>query len=162
MLFAHQRGFQMELASVSLAAVKIGSTGAFLLFCVYGRAQSPATTTAQLQYEFANARWRKAQLSAHFALPTSDLHDTRNAYGPGTGVGAGGQTRAYDNFGNEYSGEACTLAASSPVYGDVVARIESSPVEATVIFRHVNQSAMTLPLITVVGSAENVRLKVSF
>ena len=82
--------------------------------------------------------------------------------GPGTGVGAGGQTRAYDNLGNEYSGEACTLATMGPVYGDVAARIGSSPVEATAVFRHVHESATALPLIIVVGSSENVRLKVSF
>ena len=82
--------------------------------------------------------------------------------GSGTGVGAGGQTRAYDNLGNEYSGDECALATSGPGTGDVFARIETSPVEATAVFRQVNESATTLPLIVVVGSAENVRLKVSF
>jgi hypothetical protein len=156
-------GFNGNRGVLALQTMKIGPVGALLLFCAYAHAQPRPVTSAQLQYQVRQCTLSGSSVTCAFRI--TNLGPPRlvmHRCGPGTGVGAGGQTRAYDNLGNEYSGEACTLATVGPVYGDVAERIGASPVEATAVFRHVQQSATTLPLIIVVGSSENVRIKVSF
>ena len=127
-------GFKRNRGVLALQTMKIGPVGALPLFCAYAHGQSPPVTYAQIQYEVRQCTMSGSSVICTFRI--TNLGPARlvmHRCGPGTGVGAGGQTRAYDNLGNEYSGEACTLATMGPVYGDVAARVGASPVEATAV-----------------------------
>jgi TolB-like protein len=111
---------------------------------------NPVVMNEEFQYEIlscsgiANAVKCKLRITNRGADRWLNHSCFKNPYSVG-----GNGTRAYDNLGNESSGESCTIANRASGIGGLITLVSGVPVEASVMFQTLSASATSLSLMSI-------------